>query len=197
MTNAAAVIRDGGVIAYRTDTFYGLGADPFNATAVDKIRSLKRREDTKPILLLISSREEVDRFLLQRTAIFDEVAAMFWPGPITLIGEARPELPDELTAGSKTIGLRWPNDTRVCELIQRCGGALTATSANLSGSDPARTAEDVRQYFPEGLDLIVDDGPVTVEKPSTLLDLSSDQPKLIRAGMVSVEDLSKGLGRIY
>jgi L-threonylcarbamoyladenylate synthase len=110
-----------------------------------------------------------------------------------LVGEARPELPDELTAGSKTIGVRWADDV-VNILVDSCGGALTATSANPSGSEPARSAEEVRAYFPTGLDLIVDDGPVAAEEPSTVLDLSGDEPKLIREGAISVRKLEEVLG---
>jgi L-threonylcarbamoyladenylate synthase len=193
LSEVASVIAAGGVIGYRTDTFYGLGADPFNADAVEKIRSLKGREESKPILILISSKVEVDRFVQKRTKLFDHVANKLWPGPITLVGEARPELPDELTAGSKTIGVRWADDV-VNILVDSCGGALTATSANPSGSEPARSAEEVRAYFPTGLDLIVDDGPVAAEEPSTVLDLSGDEPKLIREGAISVRKLEEVLG---
>lgn len=193
LSEVAAVIAAGGVIAYRTDTFYGLGADPFNADAVGKIRSLKGREESKPILILISSKVEVDRFVQKRTKLFDHVANKLWPGPITLVGEARPELPDELTAGSKTIGVRWADDV-VNILVDSCGGALTATSANPSGSEPARSAEEVRAYFSTALDLIVDGGSVAAGEPSTVLDLSGDTPKLIREGAIGVRELEEVLG---
>jgi L-threonylcarbamoyladenylate synthase len=191
--NAAAVIARGGVIAFRTDTFYGLGADPFNAQAVAKIRTLKGREEAKPILILVSSTMEVDRFIQNRTRLFDEVAERFWPGPITLIGEARPELPNELTSGSQTIGVRWSDDARASVLVESCGGALTATSANPSGREPARTAEQVRSYFPTGVDLIVDDGRVASDQPSTVLDLSAEEPKVVREGAVRKVELEKFL----
>ena len=193
LSEIAAVIAAGGVIAYRTDTFYGLGADPLNADAVGKIRRLKGREETKPVLILISSTREVDRFVQKRTKLFDHVANKLWPGPVTLVGEARPELPDELTAGSKTIGVRWADDV-VNILVGSCGGALTATSANPSGQPPASSAEEVRAYFPIGLDLVVDDGPAAADKPSTVLDVSSRTLKLIREGVVSKDDLERLLG---
>jgi L-threonylcarbamoyladenylate synthase len=195
LSEIAAVIAAGGIIAYRTDTFYGLGADPLNANAVGKIRSLKGREETKPILILISGMREVDRFVQKRTKLFDDVAHKLWPGPVTLVGEARPELPDELTARSKTIGVRWADDI-VNILVDSCGGALTATSANPSGRAPARSAGEVRAYFPAGLDLVVDDGPAAGDKPSTLLDLSGDTLKLIREGAVSRSELEELVGEL-
>src|SRR5688572_31359126 len=93
LNEAARIVLSGGVIAFRTDTFYGLGADPLNALAVRRIRELKGREEAKPILLLISDLSEVDRFITHQSEVFKLVANRFWPGPITLIGTARPELP--------------------------------------------------------------------------------------------------------
>ncbi|MFN2500379.1 MAG: L-threonylcarbamoyladenylate synthase, partial [Pyrinomonadaceae bacterium] len=151
---SAEIIRGGGVIAFRTDTFYGLGVDPFNESAVGRLRRLKIREEAKPILLLISDPGEVNRFILNQPKLFKEVANRFWPGPLTLIGFARAELPEELTAGTKTIGLRLPDNENVRALVRACGGALTATSANISGQPPALSAKDVENYFAEGIDLV-------------------------------------------
>jgi L-threonylcarbamoyladenylate synthase len=187
---AARTIRLGGVIAFRTDTFYGLGADPFNCEALRKIRHLKGREEGKPILLLISDLSEVGRFITNQSEVFKSVADRFWPGPITLIGRARSELPMELTAGTQTIGLRLPNDDNVRALVCACGGAMTATSANVSGQPPARSAEEVANYFPNGVDLILDGGEVTMTEPSTVVDLSGAEPHLVREGAIKREELA-------
>jgi L-threonylcarbamoyladenylate synthase len=192
---AARVISSGGVIAFRTDTFYGLGVDPFNRDAIVRIRELKGREDDKPILLLISDESEVDRFI-EQSEFFKLVAKGHWPAPLTLIGVARAEVPLELTAGTKSLGVRLPDDDDVRSFVRGCGGALTATSANASGQPPARTAKEVENYFPAGLDLIIDGGEVTAIEPSTVLDLNGPQPKLIREGAVKVEALSGLLGQI-
>ncbi len=188
---AAQVVAEGGVIAFRTDTFYGLGVDPLNQIGVRAIRRLKGREEAKPILLLISDASEVDRFIVSRSELFDTIAKHYWPGPLTLIGIAQPELYEELTAGSGTIGLRLPDDEGVRNLVRVCGGALTATSANPSGSLPARTAQEVQTYFPGGVDLIIDDGDVTVAEPSTVLDLSDAEPRMIREGAIKREQLTE------
>jgi len=125
------VIARGGVIAFRTDTFYGLGADPLNRSAVQKLKQLKGREECKPILIVISDRKQVSRFI-QPSATFNLLAERFWPGPLTLIGRATADVPVEITAGTETVGIRLPSDDRVRALIEACGGALTATSANPS-----------------------------------------------------------------
>jgi L-threonylcarbamoyladenylate synthase len=182
---AAEVISSGGVIAFRTDTFYGLGTDPFNQAAVARIRELKGREDNKPILLLISDVDQVHRLLRARSDEFNIAARRFWPGPLTIVDVAVAALPEEITSGTGTVGVRLPADESVRELVRECGGVLTATSANPSGSEPARSAKEVAGYFPRGLDLIVDGGEVNATEPSTVLDVSSSPPRVVREGAIS------------
>ena len=185
---AARIIVAGGVIAFRTDSFYGLGVDPLNPSAIRKIRELKGREDAKPILLLVSDDSEIDLFI-QQSAFFKLVAGGHWPAPLTLIGVSRPEVPIELTAGTNSLGVRLPDDEEVRGLVRACGGALTATSANVSGQPPARTAKEVENYFPTGIDLIVDGGDVTATEPSTVLDVSGSEVRLVREGAISRAEL--------
>lgn len=193
---AAGVIAHGGLIAFRTDTFYGLGVDPSNRKAIARLKDLKGRDDQKPILVVISDTAIVERFIERRTEILDAVSQEHWPGPLTIVMKAKREISDELTAGSGTIGLRLPNDERVRALVRACGGALTATSANLSGEPPARTAEEVMRAFPAGLDLIVDGGAASVDKPSTVVDLSGTNIRLIREGVVTRGELSLTLSKL-
>jgi L-threonylcarbamoyladenylate synthase len=189
---AAKIIAEGGVIAFRTDTFYGLGADPFNRQAIVRVRELKGREEAKPILLLISDATELDRFT-NNSQFLRMISGGHWPGPLTLIGAARPEVPVELTAGTQTIGLRLPDDENVRALVRACGGALTATSANPAGKPPARNAKEVENYFSEGIDLLIDGGEVTATEASTVLDVSGSKARLVREGAVSRNQLGEFL----
>lgn len=198
-SDAARIVSLGGVIAFLTDTFYGLGADPLNPEAVRKIRALKGREDSKPILVLISDRSEVSRFTSEATEAgesaesnlaFQKAVELYWPGPLTLVMRAHANLPAELTAGTATIGLRLPADERVREFVRACGGALTATSANASGQAPACSAQEVESYFAEGLDLIVDGGNANSSAPSTVVDVTGPQPRVIRVGVISESELA-------
>jgi L-threonylcarbamoyladenylate synthase len=188
---AAAHIKAGSLIAFRTDTFYGLGADPFNRRALQQLLALKGREDGKPILLVISDESEVARFSSRRAKLFDALSARHWPGALTLIVSARADVPEELTAGTGTIGLRLPADESVRALVRACGGALTATSANLAGAPPARTAEEAARSFPNGLALIVDGGATHTEAASTVLDVTQAEARLIREGAVSWRELQE------
>jgi L-threonylcarbamoyladenylate synthase len=181
---ASEAISKGGVIAFRTDTFYGLGADPFNPLAVARVRELKGREDDKPILLLISDHAQVERLIVNRSKSFTRAVEKFWPGPLTVIGSAVATLPEEVTAGTGTVGVRLPAVEQVRELVRECGGILTATSANPSGSEPARSAQEVAGYFSSGIDLIVDGGEVGVTEPSTVLDALASPPRVVREGAI-------------
>ena len=182
--HAASIITRGGVIAFRTDTFYGLGVDPFNRKAVQRIKELKGREDGKPILIIISDPDQVPRFIANPSTAFTQLAQAFWPGPLTLVGKAHANVPDEITAGTKTVGVRLPDDEGVRELVRTCGGALTATSANRSQAAPARDAQAVMDYFGESIDLIIDDGEAKTDRPSTVLDVSGADPTLVREGVI-------------
>jgi L-threonylcarbamoyladenylate synthase len=186
------VVVSGGIIAFRTDTFYGLGADPFNRSALQRIKQLKGREANKPILVVISDIDQIERFISERSRAFDLLAERFWPGPLTLIGKTVAGVPDEMSAGSGTIGIRLPDDDNVRALVRACGGALTATSANPSGEKPARTAEEVASYFGAAIDLIIDGGEARTDRPSTVVNARGPEPKLIREGAVLWFDIQKG-----
>lgn len=189
---AATTIRRGGVIGYRTDTLYALGANPSSSEAVSKIIKLKGREDGKPILLLISDLEIVPHYLSRTSDLFHAIANRFWPGPLTLIGEARNQLPQDLTGGTNTLGLRLPNSSKVRELVRACGGALTATSANPSGEPPALTALELENYFPE-IDLVIEGGAVIATEPSTVLNVSGSEVQLLREGAIKCSELEEWL----
>lgn len=193
--DAAKIVANGGIIAFRTDTFYGLGADPFNRDAVQRIKHLKGREGDKPILVVISDREQVWRFISEPSPAFDLLARKFWPGPLTLIGRAAPEVPEEITAGTETIGVRLPGDDTVRLFLQACGGALTATSANPSHQEPAKTAQEVRNYFGDAVDLIVDGGAARSDQPSTVVDVREVEPRLIREGMITWSQIQAAIGQ--
>ena len=195
--SAAKLISTGGMIAFRTDTFYGLGVDPFNRTALRSLRALKGREGGKPILLVISEPAEAERFIVGKTLLFETLSAEYWPGALTLVAGARPGLHEELTAGTATIGVRVPDDGEVRALVCACGGALTATSANPAGEPPARTAAEVARYFSKGVDLIVDGGAARSAQPSTVLDVSGgSSARLLREGVITREELQRTLQTI-
>jgi len=183
-----AEIRKGAVIAFPTDTYYGLAANPFDPEAVARLFKIKGRPDSKPILLLIDHLDRLKDLVLNVSPLAEAVMSGFWPGPLTLVFEAALNLSDALTAGSGTIGIRLPNARLPLELIRAAGVALTATSANLSGGPAPTTAAAVMASIGSKLDAVIDGGKCQ-SCPSTLLDVSGAHPKVLRKGQVSTERL--------
>jgi len=193
---AAEIISNGGLIAFRTDTFYGLGVDPLIPDAVRRIKVLKGREEGKPILLLVADSSVVTQLMAQPPRLFEKVTTELWPGPLTIIVPAIDSLSHDITAGTGTVGVRLPNDESVRQLVRECGGVLTATSANPATMEPSKSAAEVRGYFPTGVDLIIDGGEVNVTEPSTVLDIVQTPPRIIREGAVSRAAIERVIGAL-
>lgn len=187
------ILRRGGVIAFPTDTAYGLGVDPFNEAAIDRIFAIKGRVETKPILLLVNSIQMTES-VSQPNSTFYKVVRKFWPGPLTVIVKATDAIPVKLTAGTKTIGVRWPAAELASSLVTRFGKPITATSANRSTMQAAVTAQEVRFQLGESIDALIDGGRLPVRGGSSLLDLTSDPPVLLREGPISFESLHEFFG---
>jgi len=183
------VIRAGGVIVYPTDTLYGLGADPKNPEAVRKLFAIKGRQADQPILLLIKDPSEVRDWAAVITPRAGEFMNKFWPGALTLVFKAKPEVPAELTGGMGTIGLRVPGNALTRRLLASLGTALTGTSANISGRPSPRTAQEAAEAIGGMVDLVLDGGRTEGGSPSTVVDVSADEPKVIREGAIPSRDI--------
>jgi L-threonylcarbamoyladenylate synthase len=184
------IIRAGGVIAYPTDTFYGLGADPGNPAAVRRLFNIKGRGADQPILLLLSEAGEVNNWASGITPQASALMERFWPGPLTLVFKAKAGVLPELTAGTGTIGLRVPGSRLTLGLLRSLGGALTGTSANLSGRPSIRTAQEAADALGSLVDLVLDGGATAGGKPSTVVDVSTDIPRVLREGAVPSQDIT-------
>jgi len=183
---ARTVITSGGVIAYPTETFYGLGADPKNAAAVRRLFDIKGRQADQPLLLLIQDLSQVAEWAAVVTPAAEKLMKQYWPGPLTLVFEARPEVLPELTAGTGKIGLRVPGSELTRRLLRDLGAALTGTSANRSGMKSPQTAEEAAAEIGDGADLILDGGRTPGGMPSTVIDVSEEPPQIIRRGALAV-----------
>lgn len=190
---AAQTLKRGGVIAYPTETVYGLGANIFHQKAVQKIYLVKRRDPHKPISVMIASLEDVDEFC---TDIHDYARGLmqkYWPGPLTLILKASENLPRYVTSADRKIGLRFPDHPITKALMVHHCQPITSTSANLTGGIPPVNAQELNINIADKIDLIVDAGPCSVQIPSTVLDCSGDKPKLIREGSITIPEFNKFL----
>ena len=182
-------LRSGGVIAFPTDTAYGLGADPFSETAVRTIFDIKGRPETKPVLLLVNSIAMAQSIAdLSDKAI--ALAERFWPGPLTMVVPAHNTVPAIVTAGTGTIGLRWPNAAFATRLLDDFQRPITATSANRTGCPAAVTVAEVREQLEGSIELIVDGGTLPTRGGSTMVDLTETPARLLREGPIREAELS-------
>lgn len=180
-------IRTGGVIVYPTDTFYGLGADPNNPAAVQKLFEFKGRQADQPILLLIHDIAEVQNWAAEISPQAERLMKKFWPGPLTLVFKAKKSVLPKLTAGTGTIGLRMPGNAQTLQLLSLLGSALTGTSANISGGRSLETAAEAQEALGDRVDLVLDGGKTAGGRPSTILDVTGKELRVIREGAFSVE----------
>ncbi len=183
------VLDSSGVIGFPTDTYYGLGANPFDAAAIEKIFEIKSREKNKPILLLIGDMGQLSSLVKEVSAVAETLMKAFWPGPITLLFEAKSSLPKNLLGNGNTIGIRFPDSLVAVQLMRKIGGPITATSANVSGELGCRSSQELLNTLGEQLDLILDGGCVPGGKSSTIVDTSCFPPKLIRDGTLEREKI--------
>lgn len=178
------IILQGGVAAFPTETFYGLGADARNEEALRRIFQLKGREENKPLLLLIGEREWLAGLAQRIPPVAEKLMQNFWPGPLTLVFEASPGVSSLLTGGTGTIGVRLSPHPVARALVQAVGRAITATSANLSGQPSASLAAEVFRAIGNGVDAILDGGQTAGGLGSTVLDVSRPNPRIIRQGVL-------------
>ena len=186
---AEAVLR-GGVVAFPTDTLYGLHCSLFDVGAVEMIARLKRRDRSLAVISLIPDADQAFGLAAEVGDVAARLMARHWPGPLSLIFRAAPIVPPRVRGAGGTVALRFPRDPLCMHILRRIGGPVVSSSANISGQRPAETAGEVARIFGNQLDLILDAGPRHGETPSTLVDVSGRRPRLLRRGAVDViEDL--------
>ena len=180
------IIRHGGVVSFPTDTVFGIGCDPFNKEAVEKVFQIKKREN-KPLPVLCSDIAKVVKIVdLGESGL--RLANRFWPGGLTIVATPLPpNLPKQLTSGSKGLGVRIPNHKGALNLITSCSGYLVGTSANISGRETLRTAEDIMKFFGNKLDALLYGGTTPSGLQSTVVSVVNSKVKILRSGIIPTE----------
>ncbi len=186
---AGKIIKEGGLVAFPTETVYGLGADTLNADAVRKIFAVKKRPADNPIINHIADKDWIHRLAKTVPDIAIELADAFWPGPLTMIFKKKKIVPDVVTAGLKTTSMRMPKNSIALELIQSAECPIAAPSANLSGKPSPTTADHVIHDLNGKIECIIDGGSTDIGVESTVIDLSVSPPLLLRPGGVTYEAL--------
>ena len=189
IARVVTVLRGGGLVAFPTETFYGLGAAALQPAAVRRVLDAKGRADGKPILVLVDGVPMVERIAATISAEARRLMARYWPGPLTLVLAAAAGVPEAITAGTGTIGVRLSSHPVAQALVRALGEPVTATSANRTGGMPPTTAAAVLAELGDDVELVLDGGATLGGEPSTVLDVTTDPPRVIRQGAVVVAGL--------
>lgn len=186
---AATMLWKGGLVAIPTETVYGLAASARDGVAVQKIFDLKDRPYEKPIAVLVSGMGMVEQYCQNIPPVAYKLAEKYWPGPLTMILEDKGIVPLMVTAETDTLGVRCPDHPLTLSIIEKADFPLAATSANPAGGEPAKTAQEVVAYFDKRIEAVVDGGPCAVGVSSTVLDLTEEEPKILREGGIPGQEL--------
>jgi L-threonylcarbamoyladenylate synthase len=194
LQEAIAILQQGGVVAYPTDTVYGLAVDTMNPQAIARLYVVKQRPMAKALPVIIGSLEHLALVVTRLSPSAERLIAAFWPGPLTLLMTPHAHMPSLLLGDSRCLGVRWPHSILSQQLASGLGRAITATSANLAGAPVACTAAEVLAQLAPRIDLILDGGPTPSTEVSTVLDVTVEPPCLHRAGKICSQALESVLG---
>ncbi len=194
VATAVAALRNGQVLAYLTDTMYGLGVDARQEHAIMRLYTLKQRALHKAIPLIVGNKELLSGWIKDFPPSAEKLAQHFWPGPLTLIFHASATVSKNLTAGTDKIAVRVPNNTLARELSLQLGAPITSTSANLSGDTAVLSVEEIIAQLGNAIDLILDAGPIFHAAPSTIIDVTTMPLRIVRRGAIKQEAVEKIIG---
>lgn len=195
LAEAVAVLRGGGLIAYPSDTVYGLGAAAGDEQAVARTFAVKGRLSQKALPLLLADVEDMAALCAEVPPIAKLLAERFWPGPLTLVLRRSPAFHSAALGSGDNVALRVPDHYFLRELVRALGEPITGTSANRSARPSCRTAYEVRRQLGSAVDLIIDGGPSRVGRESTVVDITSHPPKILREGVVRRREIERTIGR--
>lgn len=196
LIEAAAILKKGGLVAFPTETVYGLGADALNEEAARKIYAAKGRPSDNPLIAHIAKKEDIEPLVREIPEAGKKLMDAFWPGPLTLIFPKSGRVPKGTTGGLDTVAVRMPSDPVARRLIELAGTPVAAPSANTSGRPSPTTAEHVRQDMDGRIEMIVDGGPVGIGVESTIVDVTGEIPIVLRPGAITMEMLKKCVGAV-
>jgi len=192
---AVTILKQGGLVAMPTETVYGLAADASNPSAVKKIYEAKGRPSSHPVIVHLASIHQIDKWAVNIPATVKAMLSQFWPGPLTIICQKAPHVPNELTGGQSTIGIRVPNHPVAQALLQAFDGGLAAPSANRFGRISPTDAAHVREELGDKVDLVLEGGRSKVGIESTILDINQKPYRILRLGAISAEQISQALDK--
>ncbi len=196
LTRAGSIIKDGGLVAFPTETVYGLGGDALNPASSRKIYAAKGRPSDNPLIVHVASMKDLERIVKEVPEAAVKLSEAFWPGPLTMIMKKNDLVPYETTGGLDTVAIRMPGNETALELIRQSGGYIAAPSANISGRPSPTLAKYCVEDLSGKVDMIIDGGQVGIGLESTIVDLTSEVPMILRPGYITIEMLKDILGEV-
>jgi L-threonylcarbamoyladenylate synthase len=193
---AAEIIKEGGVVAFPTETVYGLGANAFNPLAIARVFEVKARPSFDPLIIHVAHPQDVERLVKEIPPLAEKLMKRFWPGPLTVVLFKKEEIPDIVTAGLPSVAVRMPRHLMTLDLIDQAGCPIVGPSANVFGYLSPTTAEHVRSQLGDQIDFILDGGPCEVGVESTILSFLEEAPRLLRPGGVPLEEVESIIGKV-
>ena len=191
LEKAVSTLKKGGLVAFPTDTLYALGAHAFIEEAVSRVYEAKGRPQGMALPLLLGSQEQIDSVAVDVPQAARDLAGGFWPGAVTLVLYKAPSVSTTITGGRDTVAVRVPSHPLALALIEGAGAPVTGTSANRSGGPDPVSAEVVREHLGESVDVVLDEGPCSLAEASTIVDMTSEPPRIVRAGAVARSELER------
>lgn len=194
---ASDILRNGGLVAFPTETVYGLGGNALDPRASEKIYAAKGRPSDNPLIVHIANRADVAELASEIPPIAEKLMDRFWPGPMTIIFNKKDIVPKETTGGLDTVAIRMPSHPDAARLIRESGVYIAAPSANASGRPSPSTAQHVEEDLSGRIDMILDGGPVDIGIESSIIDVTGDVPVILRPGFITRKDFSELIGEVY
>ena len=194
LEEVAEIIRNGGVVIFPTETVYGIGGNALNTETIKKIYEVKKRPSSKPLSILVKDKDEIEKYAQITSEIEKKIIDNFMPGPITLVLKKKENIiPEIVTAGNDTIGVRIPNNNIIAQVLKSCSLPIAAPSANISGQPSSTKLEDVIDDFNGKVDAMIDGGECTEKVSSTVVQVVDGKVRILREGVITIEDINKVL----
>lgn len=191
---AAKIIKEGGIVVFPTETVYGIGTNGLDKSAIEKLYKVKKRPFDKPISLLVSDTEMINKVAKDITQLEQKLIEAFFPGPFTIILKKKEIVPDILTSNGKTVGIRMPENEIARKLVEYAGVPIAAPSANISGKKSGTNLEEILEDFDENVDCFIDGGNSKLKIGSTIVKVEDENINILRQGSISKEQIEKVIG---
>ena len=195
LNKVAEILKNGGIVIFPTETVYGIGANAFNEQSVKRIYEVKNRPDEKPLSIMVSGIEEIEKYAIIQNDIERKIIETFMPGPITVILKKKPEVFDYISSGKDTIGIRIPDNKIILSILNRLKFPIVAPSANISGMPSGIELKGILKDFDGKIEACIDGGKAEIGEGSTIVEVIDGKPVILRQGKITIREIQQAIGK--